>query len=246
MVPTTFWCKALKEAPVSNWRGGLVFLFSSRHSCSSQHVLTKTPRHELTKKPTATKGRWHPHPRSKQKNTWRTLWRGCPVGKAGEHLQIQILHNHLVLHPLAHQTWHLHLWRKEANEVDVSPRALPRCKRVEGKTLSLLCPGSLSLKKNNLEETQVIDFLPCHYPCAKTSDTGVSKHVIKPCHIKSHHVVWRHHDLSHHLWTPPLNPQTSKAWGRWWNWGLHSSQPWQNPQTVARHPQRLLWRRRLA
>ena len=46
--------------------------------------------------------------------------------------------------------------------------------------------------------------------------------------------------------TPPLNPQTSKAWGRWWNWGLHSSQPWQNPQTVARHPQRLLWRRRLA
>jgi len=185
-------------------------------------------------------------PKSKQKNTWRTLWRGCPVGKAGEHLQIQILHNHLVLHPLAHQTWHLHLWRKEADEVDVSPRALPRCKRVEGKTLSLLCPGSLSLKKNNLEETQVIDFLPCHYPCAKTSDTGVSKHVIKPCHIKSHHVVWRHHDLSHHLWTPPLNPQTSKAWGRWWNWGLHSSQPWQNPQTVARHPQRLLWRRRLA
>lgn len=106
----------------------------------------------------------------------------------------------LVLHPLAHQTWHLHLWRKEADEVDVSPRAWPRCKRVEGKTLSLLCPGGLSLKKNDLEETQMIDFLPCHYPCAKTCDTGVSKHAIKPCHIKSHHVVWRHHDLSHHLW----------------------------------------------
>ena len=45
MVPTWFQppLRTLTKAPVSNWRGGLVFLFSSRHSCS-QHVLTKTPR----------------------------------------------------------------------------------------------------------------------------------------------------------------------------------------------------------
>ena len=45
-------------------------------------------------------------------------------------------------------------------------------------------------KKKEEMETQVIDFLPrTIIPAQRDSDTGASKHVIKSCHIKSHHVV---------------------------------------------------------